>query len=170
MRSLRPIDLNSTSGLPVTRQESTRVLNRECYRRLEKANHCFRCLGRLGLLTCAFRPEWLMLGVLLSDSSPLVFTGGLFNESRDSLGLREVDGVAAPGLNRRGARPFGHCTLGVRWDPLVLGSDQAPARLGSPRPFANCAAETRYTPVALGSRPRTWLFLGPRQPRKRRQT
>jgi hypothetical protein len=28
----------------------TRVLNRECYRRLEKAKHCFRCLGRLGLL------------------------------------------------------------------------------------------------------------------------
>jgi CBS-domain-containing membrane protein len=36
-----------------------------------------------------------MLGFYLSDSRPLVFTGGLFNESRDSLGMREVDGVAA---------------------------------------------------------------------------
>ncbi len=47
---------------------------------------------------------------LLSDSSPLVFTGGLFNESRDSLGLREVDGVAALGLNHRGAK---------RWDRVA---------------------------------------------------
>jgi hypothetical protein len=30
----------------------------------------------------------VFIGVLRSDSSPLVFTGGLFNESRDSLGLR----------------------------------------------------------------------------------
>jgi hypothetical protein len=37
--------------------------------------------------------------VLLSDGSALVFTGGLYNESRDSLGLRGVDGVAALGLN-----------------------------------------------------------------------
>jgi hypothetical protein len=40
------------------------------------------------------------------------------------LGLRKVDGLAALGLNHRGARPFGHCTLGVGWDPLVLGGNQ----------------------------------------------
>jgi len=67
-------------------------------------------------------------------------------------------------------RHNGHCTLGFRGDPIVLGSDQVPARLGSPRRFANCAAETRYTPWHLGVDPERGFFLGPRQPRKRRQT
>src|SRR5690242_2993408 len=99
-----------------------------------------------------------MPGGLLSDSRPLVFTRCLFNESRDSLGLREVDGVAALGLNHSRTRPFGHCTLGVGWDPLVLGSDQIPARLGSPRRFANCAAVTRYAPWHLGVGPERGFF------------
>jgi hypothetical protein len=65
-----------------------------------------------------------MLEALLSDSSPLVvFTGCLFNESRDSLGLRDVDGVAALDLNDRGARPLGHGTLGLRWDHPVIGGE-----------------------------------------------
>jgi len=45
--------------------------------------------------------------------------------------------VAALDLDHRGARPFGHGTLGVRWDRLVFGGDEIPARLGSPRWFAN---------------------------------
>jgi len=48
--------------------------------------------------------------------------------------------VAALDLNDRGARPLGHGTLGVRWNHLVLGGDQVPARLGSPRGFADRAA------------------------------
>lgn len=55
-------------------------------------------------------------------------------------------------------RHNGHCTLGFRGDPIVLGSDQVPARLGSPRRFANCAAETRYTPWHLGVGPERGFF------------
>src|SRR4030095_16368329 len=78
-----------------------------------------------------------------------LFTGGLFNESRDSLGLREIHSVAALGLKHYSTCPFGHCALGIRWDPLVLGSDQVPAGLGSPRRFANCTGGTRYPPWYL---------------------
>jgi hypothetical protein len=91
-----------------------------------------------------------MLAVLLSDSSPrIVFTGCPFNESRDSLGLRDVDGVAALDLNDRGARPLGHRTLGLRWDHPVIGGDQIPARLGPPRRFANCALRAPHAPRNL---------------------
>src|SRR5258705_8093095 len=65
----------------------------------------------------------------LSAGSPRI-AGGLFNESYDSTGLGHVDGVAALGLHDRRTRPFGHRTLGVRRNHLVLGRYQIPTRLG----------------------------------------
>src|SRR5258706_13887171 len=82
----------------------------------------------------------------------LAACGGLLDQRSDGIGLRDVHGVAALDLDHRGARPFGHGTLGVRWDPLVFGGDEIPARLGSPRWFANFAAKTRYAPPHLGFR------------------
>src|SRR5258708_30550366 len=38
-------------------------------------------------------------------------------------GCETVHGVAALDLYHRGARPFGHGTLGVRWDRLVFVGD-----------------------------------------------
>src|SRR5258708_38873419 len=58
--------------------------------------------------------------------------------------------MAALDLNDRRTSPLGHGTLGVRWDHLVLGSDQVPARLGPPRGFADRAANGPHTPRNLG--------------------
>src|SRR5882724_1854883 len=77
-------------------------------------------------------------------------SGGLFDKLCDGSRLRDIDGVAALDLNDRGAGPLGHRTLGVRWDHLVVGGDQVPARLGPPRRFANSATKSRHAPRDLG--------------------
>src|SRR6267142_6885178 len=77
-------------------------------------------------------------------------SGGLFNKLCDGSRLRYIDGVATLDLNDRGARPLGHGTLGVRWNHLVLGGDQVPARLGPPRGFADRAANGPQAPRNLG--------------------
>jgi hypothetical protein len=77
-------------------------------------------------------------------------SGGLFDKLCDSPRLRYIDGVAALDLNDRGTRPLGHGTLGVRWDHLVLGGYQVPARLGPPRGFADRAANGPHAPRNLG--------------------
>jgi hypothetical protein len=48
--------------------------------------------------------------------------------------------------------------LGFRWDPLVFGGDEIPARLGSPRWLADFAAKSRYVPRHLGIRHERGLF------------
>src|SRR5229473_6573010 len=87
---------------------------------------------------------------LLGSSGGLHTPGGLFDKSCDSLGLRHVDGMAALDLNHRRARPLGHGTLGIRWNHLVVGSDQVPARLGLPRRLTDLTAESLQTPWDLG--------------------
>src|SRR6202521_711234 len=77
-------------------------------------------------------------------------SGGLFDKLCDGPRLRYIDGVAALDLNDRGARPLGHGTLGVRWNHLILGGDQVPARLGPPRGFADRAANGPNAPRNLG--------------------
>src|SRR5712664_1992608 len=99
--------------------------------------------GAPGIWTSVPRIEWLIPVDLLSG-------GGLLNKSCDSTGLRYVDGVAALDLNDRRTGPLGHGTLGLRWDHLVLGGDQVPARLGSPRRFADRAANGPHAPRDLG--------------------
>src|SRR6266446_6714077 len=63
----------------------------------------------------------------------LRFRRSLFNKIRDRSWLRYVDGVTSLDLNDRSTRALGHGTLRVRWNHLVLGGDQVPARLGPPR-------------------------------------
>src|SRR5882672_7080100 len=86
---------------------------------------------------------------LLSGGGLRLFSG-LLNKSCDSTGLRYVDGMAALDLNDRRTGPLGHGTLGLRWDHLVLGRDQVPARLGPPRRFADRAANGPHAPRDLG--------------------
>src|SRR5260370_2724221 len=74
----------------------------------------------------------------------------LFNKICDSYWLRYVDGVTSLDLNDRSTRALGHSTLGVRWNHLVLGGDQVPARLGPPRWFADRAANGTHAPRNLG--------------------
>jgi hypothetical protein len=50
----------------------------------------------------------------------VVFTYSLFSERYDSVGLREVDGVAALRLDHRGARSFSHCTLGILLSSVAI--------------------------------------------------
>jgi hypothetical protein len=105
--------------------------------------------------------------------SDLHSRGGLFNESRDSLGLREVDGVAALGLNHRGVRPFGH----VRWASggillssvatryqlgLVLhaGSLIAPLKRATPHGTWESAQNAAFSPRHPRERQQTWLCRG----------
>src|SRR6202171_1784212 len=90
---------------------------------------------------------------LLSGGGGLHTLGGLFDKSCDSLGLRHVDGMAALDLNDRRTRPLGHGTLGTRWDHLVVGGDQVPARLGLPRRFTDPAAQSLHAPRDLGVGP-----------------
>src|SRR6267378_3039977 len=90
-------------------------------------------------------------------------SGGLFDKFCDSGRLRYIDGVAALDLNDRGARPLGHGTLGVRWNHLVLGGDQVPARLSPPRGFADRAANGPRAPRNLGvshKRGFFWVHVG----------
>src|SRR6267378_5058171 len=86
---------------------------------------------------------------LLSGGGGLHTFGSLFDKTCDSLWLRHVDGMAALDLNDRRARPLGHGTLGIRWDHLVVGDDQVPARLGLPRRFTDLAAESLHAPRDL---------------------
>src|SRR5260370_21398390 len=74
----------------------------------------------------------------------------LFNKICDRSWLRYVDGVASLDLNDRSTRALGHSTLGVRWNHLVLGGDQVPARLDPPRGFADRAANGPHAPRNLG--------------------
>src|SRR4029077_13311884 len=77
--------------------------------------------------------------------------------------LRYVDGVTSLDLNDRGTRALGHSTLGVRWNHLVLGGDQVPARLGPPRGFADGAANRSHAPRNLGvshKRCFFWVHVG----------
>src|SRR5229473_856621 len=74
----------------------------------------------------------------------------LFNKICDRFWLRYIDGVAALDLNDRSTRALGHGTLGVRWNHLVLGGDQVPARLGPPRGLADRAANGPHAPRNLG--------------------
>src|SRR5258707_3753566 len=87
----------------------------------------------------------------------------LFNKICDSSWLRYVDGVASLDLNDRSTRALGHSTLGVRWNHLVLGGDQVPARLGPPRGFADRAANGPHAPRNLGvshKRGFFWVHVG----------
>src|SRR6266849_2487658 len=87
----------------------------------------------------------------------------LFNKICDSSWLRYVDGVASLDLNDRSTRALGHSTLGVRWNHLVLGGDQVPARLGPPRGFADRAANGPHAPRNLGvshERGFFWVHVG----------
>src|SRR5712671_5101760 len=70
----------------------------------------------------------------------LRFRRSLFNKICDRFWLRYVDGVASLDLNDRSTRALGHGTLGVRWNHLVLGGEQVPARLRPPRGLADRAA------------------------------
>jgi hypothetical protein len=74
----------------------------------------------------------------------------LFNKICDSSWLRYVDGVTSLDLNDRSTHALGHSTLGVRWNHLVLGGDQVPARFGPPRRFADRAANGPHAPRNLG--------------------
>src|SRR2546428_9656596 len=87
----------------------------------------------------------------------------LFNKICDSSWLRYVDGVTSLDLNDRSTRALGHGTLGVRWNHLVLGGDQVPARLGPPRGFADRAANGAHAPRNLGvshKRGFFWVHVG----------
>src|SRR5260370_17576422 len=87
----------------------------------------------------------------------------LFNKICDSSWLRYVDGVTSLDLNDRSTRALGHGTLGVRWNHLVLGGDQVPARLGPPRGFADRAANGPHAPRNLGishERGFFWVHVG----------
>src|SRR5260370_18191952 len=87
----------------------------------------------------------------------------LFNKICDSSWLRYVDGVASLDVNDGSTRALGHGTLGVRWNHLVLGGDQVPARLGPPRGFADRAANGPHAPRNLGvshKRGFFWLHVG----------
>src|SRR5438132_1217677 len=106
----------------------------------------------LGQTPPADKNQWHRAAIpseLLSSSGGLHTLGGLFDKRCDSLWLRHVDGMAALDLNHRRARPLGHGTLGIRWDHLVVGGDQVPARLGLPRRFTDPAAESLHTPRDL---------------------
>src|SRR6266849_1297947 len=87
----------------------------------------------------------------------------LFNKICDSSWLRYVDGVTPLDLNDRSTRALGHGTLGIRWNHLVLGGDQVPARLGPPRGFADRAANGAHAPRNLGvshKRGFFWVHVG----------
>src|SRR5229473_2073617 len=87
----------------------------------------------------------------------------LFYKICDSSWLRYVDGVTSLDLNDRSTRALGHGTLGVRWNHLVLGGDQVPARLGPPRGFADHAANGPHAPRNLGvshKRGFFWVHVG----------
>src|SRR6266852_8401919 len=87
----------------------------------------------------------------------------LFYKICDSSWLRYVDGVTSLDLNDRSTRALGHGTLGVRWNHLVLGGDQVPARLGPPRGFADRAANGAHAPRNLGishERGFFWVHVG----------
>src|SRR5260370_2126836 len=87
----------------------------------------------------------------------------LFNKICDSSWLRYVDGVTSLDLNDRSTRALGHNTLGVRWNHLVLGGDQVPARLAPPRRFADRAANGAHAPRNLRvshKRGFFWLHVG----------
>src|SRR5713101_2280395 len=98
-----------------------------------------RGLGRFG--PC--EPNFLSRGGLHLRRS-------LFNKICDSSWLRYVDGVTSLDLDDRSTRALGHGTLRVRWNHLVLGGDQVPARLGPPRGFADRAANGPHAPRNLG--------------------
>src|SRR5207245_468412 len=87
----------------------------------------------------------------------------LFYKICDGPWLRYVDGVTSLYLNDRSTRAFGHSTLGVRWNHLVLGGDQVPARLGPPRGFADRATNGPHAPRNLGvshKRGFFWVHVG----------
>src|SRR6266436_5726985 len=93
----------------------------------------------------------------------LRFRRSLFNKICDRFWLRYVDGVTSLDLNDRSTRALGHSTLGVRWNHLVLGGDQVPARLGSPRGLADRAANSPCAPRNLGvshKRGFFWVYVG----------
>src|SRR5688500_5918466 len=60
------------------------------------------------------------------------FRGGLYNNFHYRSWLRDIHRVAGFRLANCCAGPFGHVMLGGRRNHLVFGSDQIPARLGSP--------------------------------------
>ena len=78
------------------------------------------------------------------------FTGGLFDERGHRIRLRHVDRVTARDLGDSRTRALGHEALGRRWDHLVVGSNQVPARLGLPSRLADRAAERVHAPWDLG--------------------
>src|SRR6266853_5949063 len=93
----------------------------------------------------------------------LRFRRSLFNKICDRFWLRYVDGVASLDLNDRSTRAPGHGTLGVRWNHLVLGGEQVPARLGPPRGFADRAANGPHAPRNLGVSHKCgffWVYVG----------
>src|SRR5690349_5519163 len=52
-------------------------------------------------------------------------------------------------LNDCRASPFGHSTLRVRRNHLVLGRDEVPTRLALPRRFTDLSTERRHAPRDL---------------------
>src|SRR6266705_4171709 len=93
----------------------------------------------------------------------LRFRRSLFNKICDRFWLRYVDGVTSLYLTDRSTRALGHSKLGVRWNHLVLGGDQVPARLRPPRGFADRAANGPCAPRNLGishKRGFFWVHVG----------
>src|SRR3989442_15949285 len=78
---------------------------------------------------------------------------GFFDERSHRIWLRHVDRVTARYLDDCRTCALGHETLGRRWDHLVVGGDQVPARLGLPRPLADRAPERPPPPPDLGIGP-----------------
>jgi hypothetical protein len=76
--------------------------------------------------------------------------GGLYDQSGDGLGVRDIDSVAARDLNNRGAGPFRHELLCRIRNHLVVADLKIPARLGLPSRLCDCAAKGVDTPRHLG--------------------
>src|SRR5258706_15842658 len=83
---------------------------------------------------------------LLSSGGGLHTLGGLFDQSCDSLWLRQVDGMAALDLNDRGAPPLGHGTLGIGWGHLSVGGDYVTARVGFLPRFPDFSSGSPHSP------------------------
>jgi len=113
---------------------------------------CSRCENCLFLLRCRSRA-----------------CGGLLDQRSDSIGLRDVHGVAALDLDHRGARPFGHGTLRV--SGIALSSVAMRYQLG-----LALHAGSLILPLRAATPHGTWesamnaAFRGPRLRRKWRET
>jgi hypothetical protein len=81
----------------------------------------------------------------------LYFACGPFDQRRDSIGLRNVNGMAARDLNDLRTGAFRHESLSCRRDHSVVGRDQIPARLVLPGRFSDGPAQRFHAPRHLRS-------------------